>query len=65
MDSGTARDAGSRFAAVIGASNVDFLLRETYALDTTAGSSRLSIDKAVEARCGAFMSFGTWSTTLR
>jgi hypothetical protein len=64
IDSGATRDAGSRFDATIGGSNGDYFLRENSALSTTAGTSRLFVDRAAGARCSAFVSFGTWSTTL-
>lgn len=64
IDSGATRDAGSRFDATIGGSDSDYFLRQGAALSTTAGTSRLSVDKAAGAKCSAFVSFGTWSTTL-
>lgn len=63
-DSGATRDAGSRFDATIGGTSSDYFLREAFALSTTAGTSRLVVDKAAGAKCGPFASFGSWSTTL-
>lgn len=64
IDDGERRDAGSRFDATIDGSNSDYYLRQASALGTTAGSARLSVDKAAGARCSAFKAFGTWTTTL-
>jgi hypothetical protein len=62
VDSGPTRDAGSRFDATIGVTNSTYFLVESSALSTTAGTSRLFVDKAVGARCGTFVSFGSWTT---
>lgn len=64
IDSGTARDAGSRFDATIGGTDADEFLRGGLALDTTAGTSKLSIDVGAGSKCSAFKDFGTWSTTV-
>ena len=64
IDSGSKRDAGSRLDATIGSSDSDYFLRGSFELDTAAGSVQLFVDKAAGARCSAFTSFGTWSTTL-
>jgi hypothetical protein len=60
-------DAGSRFDATIGASNSNYFLRTGFALSTTAGSARTSIDEALDSSvpCPArpFTPFGTWSIT--
>jgi adhesin/invasin len=58
IDTGPARDAGSRLDAASGGSTIDFL-RSGLALGAV-GSARTSIDKAVGARCGPFQSFGTF-----
>jgi hypothetical protein len=65
IDTGAARNAGSRFDATIGGSISDYFLRANSALSKTAGSARTSVDAAVGARCGPFVSLGTWSTTLQ
>jgi hypothetical protein len=74
---GTARlwfndsQANSRFDATIVTTNSDYFLRGNFALSTTAGSSRLAIDKVLNSSvpCTAiggrpFTSFGTWTITL-
>jgi streptogramin lyase len=68
VDGGAGRDAGSRFDATIDGSDDTYFLRSGFALDKTAGSSRVSTDVAVNslAPCPArpFSPFGTWSGTL-
>jgi hypothetical protein len=64
IDSGSTRDAGSRFDATIGGINSDYFLRSGFALNTVNGTSKLSIDKAVGAKCGPFVSFGTWTVKV-
>ena len=71
VDSGPNRDTSSRFDATITTTRSDYFLRGNFALNTTAGSSRLAIDKFVNSSvpCAAtsgrpFTSFGTWTTTL-
>ena len=64
IDSGATRDAGSRFDATINGSSSDYFLRTGGVLITTAGSSKTFSNAAVGAKCGPFVSFGTWSTTL-
>ena len=61
MDTGATRDAGSRLDDGF---NGTYYLRGSFALSTTNGSSRLSVDTAAGSRCGAFATFGTWSMTL-
>lgn len=67
IDSGVTRDAGSRFDATINGTNSNYYLRTSFALATTAGSSRLFIDKFVDSKAGCpsrpFTPFGTWSIT--
>ena len=46
IDSGPSRDAGSRFNATIG-SGADYFLRDGFMLNTTAGTSKLSVDVKV------------------
>jgi hypothetical protein len=65
IDTGATRDAGSRFDATIGGANSDYYLRSGSALSTTPGTSRTFVDKAAGSKCGPFVSFGTWSTTLQ
>ena len=64
VDSGSGKDAGSRFDATIGGSNNDYFLRSGFALSTTAGSSRVSIDMLSGIPCSAFKSFGTWTVAI-
>jgi predicted extracellular nuclease len=66
IDSGTTRDAGSRFGATINGVTSDYFLRTGFALDTTAGASRTSIDVLVNRNAGGnpFKPFGTWSKTF-
>jgi hypothetical protein len=58
------RAESRRFDATIAGSNNDYSLPSDSALSTTAGSARISQDVAAGAKCGPFVSFGTWSTTL-
>jgi uncharacterized repeat protein (TIGR01451 family) len=62
------RDAGSRFDATIGGSSSTYFLRSSFALATTAGSARTSVDAAIDdsAACPArpYTPFGTWTVTL-
>ena len=68
IDTGKQKDAGSRFDATIGGTNSNYFLRQAFTLDTAPGSSRQSIDIAVDgnAACPArpFTPFGTWSVNL-
>jgi hypothetical protein len=66
IDSGASRDAGSRFDATIAGSTSNYFLRSPgFTLDTTAGSSRVSVDKTVSNSGGnPFVAFGTWSKTF-
>jgi uncharacterized protein len=65
IDTGPSRDAGSRFGATIGGA-ADYFLRSGSLLNTTAGSSKLSIDVLVNRNVGgnAFKPFGTWNKTF-
>jgi hypothetical protein len=67
MDNGAARDAGSRFDATIDGTASNYYVRTGFALSTTAGSARTSIDNAVNggAACPGrpFTPCGTWSIT--
>jgi hypothetical protein len=49
IDTGLARDAGSRFDATIGGSNSNYYLRTSFALSATAGSSRTFVDRFVDS----------------
>ena len=68
VDTGKQKDAGSRFDATIGGTNSNYFLRQAFTLDTAPGSSRQSIDVAVDGNtaCPArpFTPFGTWSVNL-
>lgn len=63
IDSGPSRNAGSRFDATIGGATADYFLRSGFALNTTAGSSRVFIDVFVNRKAGGnpFKPFGTWT----
>jgi uncharacterized repeat protein (TIGR01451 family) len=68
VDTGKRKDAGSRLNATIGGTNSSYFLRTALALATTAGTSKQSINVAVNdaAACPGrpFTSFGTWSVNL-
>lgn len=68
IDSGAARDAGTRFTATIEAEEVTFNLRSGLSLDESPGASRLPIDLALNSKepCPQrqFIPFGTWSWTV-
>jgi predicted extracellular nuclease len=66
IDSGAGRDAGSRFDATINGVTEDYFLRTGFALNTTAGTSRTSIDVLVNRNVGGnpFKPFGTWNKTF-
>jgi hypothetical protein len=67
VDSGAARDAGTRFPATISGVKADYFLKSLQSLSTQAGSARASVDKAVDSKQACpdrFTSFGTWSITL-
>jgi hypothetical protein len=49
IDSGASRDAGSRFDATIDGTTSDYFLRTGFAISTTAGTSKTSIDAAVNS----------------
>ena len=67
IDTGTARDAGSRFDATITPDTKNYFLRGGFSLSTTAGTSRLSLDKFVNSgfACSGsgrpFTSFGIFT----
>ena len=67
IDSGTRRDAGSRFGATIDDEAVDYFLRSGFALSTTAGASRQYVDVNVDSRVACpgrpFTTFGVWTIT--
>ena len=68
IDAGTGRDAGTRFDATISGATNDYFARNGFALDLTAGSSKLFIDETVGSGAPCpnrpFSSFGTWSVGL-
>jgi hypothetical protein len=66
IDTGASRDAGSRFGATIAGSTSNYFLRSPgFTLNTTAGSSRVSVDVTVSNSGGnPFVAFGTWSKTF-
>jgi hypothetical protein len=64
VDSGFKHDTASRFGVTIAGASTDYFLRGGFALDTSAGSAKQSVDAGVGAKCGPFVPFGTWSITL-
>jgi hypothetical protein len=66
IDTGTSRDAGSRFNATIGPLPKNYFLRSGFVLNTGAGSSRQFIDVFVNRNVGGnpFKPFGTWTKTF-
>ena len=44
-----------------GGSATDYFLRTGSALSTTAGAAKASVDVQAGAKCGPFVSFGTWT----
>jgi predicted extracellular nuclease len=73
IDAGSSRDAGSRFDATLGGQTDNYFPRTSFALGTSAGSSRTFIDQTVDSKvpCGAtppftrpFSPFGTWTLTV-
>jgi uncharacterized repeat protein (TIGR03803 family) len=66
-DSGAKRDAGSRLDAVSDLVTVGHFLRGGFALSTTSGTSRQSIEVSVDTKQTCpdrpFKSFGTWSNS--
>jgi len=68
MDTGSARDAGSRFAATIGETTNNYFLRSGFALLTSAGTARQFADANVNSSAScptrAFTVLGTWSTQM-
>jgi CSLREA domain-containing protein len=65
FDTGSNRNAGSRFNATIGGGTANYFLR-TGVLNTTAGSSKTFIDVLVNRKVGGnpFKLFGIWSITF-
>ena len=61
IDTGATRDAGSRFGIPNSGSATDYFLRTGSALSTTAGAAKASVDVQAGAKCGPFVSFGTWT----
>ena len=68
VDDGASRDAGTRFAATIGAGSSSYFARLASALDVVAGAARNSADVLVQSNsvCPSrpFNSLGTWTITL-
>jgi len=67
IDSGPARNAGSRFDATICGSTDNYHLRTGFALSKTAGTSRSFADKFVDSTAVCpdrpYTTFGTWTLT--
>jgi hypothetical protein len=59
IDSGTARDAGSRIDDPSGSTL--YFLRLNSLLSTSQGTSRTFVDVALSSKCGQYQSFGIWS----
>ncbi len=64
IDTGSTRDAGTRFDATIDGINANWFLRTGNALSMTAGTAKASVDVQAGAKCSPFVSFGTWTTTI-
>lgn len=68
IDSGAARDAGSRARLTIAGAASDYFLRDSFGLSTIAGTARTSVDAVVSgsASCPArpYSVMGVWSLTL-
>jgi hypothetical protein len=68
VDTGSARDAGSRIRMTLGGVATDYFLRSAFALSTTAGTARESVDALLSGQtaCPArpFTPLGTWSVIL-
>jgi hypothetical protein len=68
IDSGSQRDAGTRFGATIADTPSAFFLRDGFALSTTAGTAKKFVDVPVDNKTPCpnrpFTLFGTWSLTL-
>ena len=66
IDTGVNRDAGSRFGATIGTGTANYFLRDGFALNTTAGTSKKFIDVSVDRTKNGnpFKPFGTWTITI-
>ena len=66
IDTGAARDAASRFDAIIDGTNLPYYLRTGSELRTAAGAARISIAKSINssAACSnrSFATLATWST---
>ena len=69
IDTGRRKDAGSRFDATIGGVNSNYYLRPAFTLATSAGTSRQSIDVAVNSSVAcpvrSFTPFATWNITFQ
>lgn len=69
-NSGTARlwydgaDANSQFGITVDSASSTNYLRNAFALSTSAGTSKKSIDVAAGAPCSAYKLFGTWSRVM-
>jgi uncharacterized repeat protein (TIGR03803 family) len=65
VDTGTGRDAASRFGATLDGIDVTYFLRAALALNPTPGAARKSIAITVDSKAScpdrAFKPFGTWS----
>ena len=70
VDSGSARDAGSRIDATLGGVAGNYYLRDNFALDLAAGTSRLSADATLDSKSPCtdgvsldrpFTVLGTWT----
>jgi hypothetical protein len=68
VDTGRGRDAGSRFDATIDGAARDFFLRSGFSLSEDAGTSRVSVDAAVNSSAAcpdrSYLPFVTWSMTF-
>jgi hypothetical protein len=67
VDSGTQRDAGTRFTATVDGDEAEYFLRGGLVLSPVAGSARQFADQMVNSSGScpdrAFTPFGTWTVT--
>jgi len=69
VDSGTSRDAGSRIRLTLAGTTSDYFLRTAFGLAATPGTSRTSVDAAVNSSeaCPArpYSVLGVWNLNLQ
>lgn len=65
VDSGSARNAGSRVLLNVGGVPTDVFLVQSFGLSTEPGVSRQFVDKPAGTRCSTFKSVASWSMTIQ